>query len=222
MSDSPLGMATKSFGLGDDGASFSFGSSEPESAEPSQPSSPQNEDEDPFARIAELMMGSSPDAIPDVFAAPTPPKPVTRRKGTAVLWLLLVILLIGSAGAGLYFFQEQVIEQFPQAGKFYEQLGVRNEVVGAGLIFRNYNSERLVQDQNEVLIVRGVIANTTDQPREIPPLRLALYDNQKMLQDKVINPPQTSLEAKGTVGFRITLEQPDPHAGRFEVTFSKP
>lgn len=179
----------------------------------------EKEEEDPFAKISELMMASAPEPIPDVFASPAP-KPAVRRKGAAGLWLLLVVLLTGSAGAGLYFLQDKVIDRWPDAARYYTQLGLRNEVVGAGLTFRNYNSERLVQDANEVLIVRGVIANTTEQPHEVPLLRLALYNNQTLLQEKIISPPQTMLDAHGTVGFRITLDQPDANATRFEVTFT--
>lgn len=177
-------------------------------------------DEDPFAKISELMMARPPEPIPDVFASPS--KPAARRKGAAGLWLLVVVLLLASAGAGLYFFQDRILDRWPEAARYYEQLGLRNEVVGAGLAFRNYNSERLVQNDTEVLIVRGVIANTSDQPHEIPLLRLALYNNQKLLQEKIISPPQTMLEARGTVGFRITLDQPDADASRFEVTFTTP
>jgi predicted Zn finger-like uncharacterized protein len=177
------------------------------------------DDEDPFAKISELMMSSVPEPIPDVFAS-VPPKPAPRRKGAAGLWLLLVALLTGSAGAGLYFLQDKVIDHWPEAARYYDEFGLRNEVVGAGLTFRNYNSERLVQDANEVLIVRGVIANTTEQPHEIPLLRLALYNNQTLLQEKIISPPQTMLDAHGTIGFRITLDQPDANASRFEVTFT--
>ncbi len=177
------------------------------------------EDEDPFAKISELMMSTTPEPIPDVFAS-TPPKPSPRRKGAAGLWLLLVVLLTGSAGAGLYFLQDRVIDHWPETARYYDEFGLRNEVVGAGLTFRNYNSERLVQDANEVLIVRGVIANTTEQPHEVPLLRLALYNNQTLLQEKIISPPQTTLDAHGTVGFRITLDQPDANASRFEVTFT--
>ena len=176
-------------------------------------------DEDPFAKISEMMMASAPEPIPDVFANPVP-KPSPRRKGAAGLWLLLVVLLLSGLGAGAYFLQDRLIDKFPEAAQLYESLGVRNEVVGAGLAFRNYNSERLVQENNEVLIVRGVIANTTEQPHEIPLLRLALYNNQILLQEKIISPPQTSLDAHGTVGFRITLDQPDANATRFEVTFT--
>jgi hypothetical protein len=181
---------------------------------------PQSEDEeDPFAKISELMMSSAPEPIPDVFAS-APAKPAVRRKGAAGLWLLLAVLLTGSTGAGLYFLQDKVIDRWPEAARYYDEFGLRNEVVGAGLTFRNYNSERLVQDANEVLIVRGVIANTTEQPHEVPLLRLALYNNQTLLQEKIISPPQTTLDAHGTVGFRITLDQPDANASRFEVTFT--
>ena len=177
--------------------------------------------EDPFAKISELMMSSAPEPIPDIFASPVA-KPAQRRKGAAGLWLLLVILLLACAASSLYLFQDRVIDRWPALARYYEEIGARNEVVGAGLTFRNYNSERLVQDNNEVLIVRGVIANVTDQPREIPLLRLALYNNQTLLQEKRISPPQTTLDAHGTVGFRITLEQPDANATRFEVTFTTP
>jgi predicted Zn finger-like uncharacterized protein len=176
-------------------------------------------DADPFAKISELMMSSAPEPIPDVFSS-FQPKPAPRRKGAAGLWLLLLVLLTGSVGAGLYFLQDKVIDHWPEAARYYDEIGLRNEVVGAGLTFRNYNSERLVQDANEVLIVRGVIANTTEQPHEVPLLRLALYNNQTLLQEKIISPPQTTLDAHGTVGFRITLDQPDANASRFEVTFT--
>ncbi|HXP95356.1 MAG TPA: MJ0042-type zinc finger domain-containing protein, partial [Telmatospirillum sp.] len=88
------------------------------------------EDEDPFAKISELMMSSVPEPIPDVFAS-IPPKPAPRRKGAAGLWLLLLALLTGSAGAGLYFLQDKVIDHWPEAARYYDEFGLRNEVVGA-------------------------------------------------------------------------------------------
>jgi hypothetical protein len=210
-----------SFGLGSDNASFGFGPSS--QAEGEGESGRKNEldgDEDPFAHIADLLRNSTPDTIPDVFIAPKPPKPVRRRKGAAALLLLFIIILLCAAGVGLYVFQDRVIDEYPDAADYYEQIGLRNKVVGAGLAFRNTKAERLVQDQSEVLIVRGVIANTTDQPREIPLLRLALTNAAKeSLQEKIISPPQTALEPHGTVGFRITLDQPNPNASNFDVSF---
>lgn len=215
------GLPGFNLNFGGDGATFSFagGSSDDSLEEEEEDDTPPNDGvEDPFARIAELM-GGNVEPIPDVFASP-PPKPAPRRKGAAGLWVLVLLIVVGSIAGGLYGLQDKVVDYLPVAATAYEELGLRNEVVGAGLIFRNYNSERMVQDNSEVLIVRGVIANTTDQPRDIPLLRLALYNDKALLQKKIISPPQTSLDARATVGFRITLEQPDASASRFEVTFT--
>lgn len=217
------GLPGFNLNFGGDGASFSFGSSGgadsySDNLEEEDPSGPPEEVEDPFAHIAELM-GASPEPIPDVFASP-PPKPKPRRKGGAGLWVLVIMILLGAAGFGLYQLQEIVVDLIPGSAQVYEELGLRSEVVGAGLIFRNYSSERMVQENSEVLVVRGVIANSTDAIKEIPLLRLALYNDKTLLQKKIISPPQQALDARGSVGFRITLEQPDPSANRFEVTFA--
>ncbi|OIQ97134.1 hypothetical protein GALL_208330 [mine drainage metagenome] len=204
--------------LGGQGASFNFSSDGFLEEEHSLEEPPNAGVDDPFAHIAELMSANAGDPLPDMFAAP-PPKP-RRRKGAVGLWLLVLVILLGGGGFGLYGLQDKVVDLVPAAGPVYEQLGLRNAVVGAGLIFRNYSSERTVQNNIEVLIVRGVIANTTGQTRALPLLRLALYNNKTLLQKKIISPPQSSLGPKATVGFRITLDQPDAAASRFEVTFT--
>jgi hypothetical protein len=166
------------------------------------------------------MQARQPESMPDIFSPPKPKKPLPRRKGAAILWVVVAILVLAGSALGLYFLQDQLIDHWPSLGKYYEMVpGARRDEVGAGLSFRNYNSERLVQDNNEVLIVRGVIANGTEQKRDIPLLRLALYKGTEMLQEKVVSPPQATLDGKSTVGFKVTLEQPHPEATRFEVTF---
>jgi predicted Zn finger-like uncharacterized protein len=182
----------------------------------------EDDEDDPFGKMSELMRARQPESMPDMFSPPRPKKPLPRRKGALILWVVLLILVLAAAALGLYFFQDRLIDHWPSLSKYYEQVGARRDEVGAGLSFRNYNSERLVQDNNEVLIVRGVIANGTEQKREIPLLRLALYNGTTLLQEKIISPPQATLEAKATVGFKVTLEQPSADATRFEVTFIAP
>ena len=179
-------------------------------------------EEDPFAKMSELMQARQPESMPDMFSPGRPEWPLPRRKGAFVLWALLLILFLAAAVLGLYFFQDKLIDQWPGLSKFYEHVGARRDEVGADLSFRNYNSERLVQDNNEVLIVRGVIANGADQKRDIPLLRLALYNGEALLQEKIVSPPQGSIDARATVGFKVTLTQPDVNASRFEVTFIAP
>lgn len=173
----------------------------------------------PFDRIAEMMMEQPPTPVPDLFANSGMERE-PRRRGAFGLIALVVVIVVVVLGIVGYFLQDRIINKYPAAAQYYDKLDVRNKVVGSGLAFRDYSSERTKQDNSEVLVVRGVIANTTDQDHPIPLLRLALYDGQTLVQEKVIDPPQAKLDAKGTVGFKITLEQPDPHASRFEVTFA--
>ncbi len=173
----------------------------------------------PFDRIAEMMMEQPPAPVPDLFANAGGDGEPKRRRGTFGLIALVVVIVIVVLGVVGYALQDRIINQYPAAAQYYDKLNVRNPVVGAGLAFRDVSSERTKQDNAEVLVVRGVIANGNDQESPIPPLRLVLYDGQNQVQEKVIDPPQAKLDSKGTVGFKITLEQPDPHATRFEVTF---
>jgi predicted Zn finger-like uncharacterized protein len=182
----------------------------------------EEDEDDPFSRMSDLMQARHPESMPDVFSPPRPKRPLPRRQGAFILWGVLLILVLAGAALGLYFFQDKLIDHWPSLSKYYEQVGARRDEIGAGLSFRNYNSERLVQDNNEVLIVRGVIANGTEQKHDIPLLRLALYKGTEMLQEKVVSPPQATLDGKSTVGFKVTLEQPHPEATRFEVTFIAP
>ena len=180
------------------------------------------DEDDPFAKMSELMNARHPEAMPDVFSPARPKKPLPRRKGAFLLWVVGAITVLVATGLGLYFFQDRLIDRWPGMSKFYETVGLPRDEVGADLSFRNYNSERLVQDNNEVLVVRGVIANGAEQKREIPLLRLALYNGTALLQEKIISPPQATLDGKATIGFKVTLDQPDVNATRFEVTFIAP
>ncbi len=182
----------------------------------------EDDEDDPFAKMSELMNARHPEAMPEMFSPARPKKPLPRRKGAFMLWVVGAVTVLVATALGLYFFQDRLIDRWPGMSKFYERIGLRRDEVGADLSFRNYNSERLVQDNNEVLVVRGVIANGADQKREIPLLRLALYNGTALLQEKIISPPQATLDGKATIGFKVTLDQPDVNATRFEVTFIAP
>ena len=181
---------------------------------------PDDDAEASFAEMASLMRARQPETVPEARSAPV--KPAPRRKGGFILFFLVSVLLLAAAASVLYWLQDRLIDHWPILAKYYDMTPFRRDEVGAGLSFRNYTSERVPQDNNEVLIVRGVIANNTEQKHDIPLLRLALYNGQVLLQEKIFSPPQTSLDARGTVGFRVTLEQPDVLASRFEVTFTAP
>ena len=175
----------------------------------------------PFDSIAQMMMEQPPAPIPDMFANATGERR-PRRRGALILALVAVVLVVAVVGGAAYFLQDRLINKYPAAAEIFDKAHLRNEVVGAGLEFRGVGAERNQQDGHEVLVVRGVIANTTDNSRSIPPVRLALYDGQNLVQEKVIDAPQPKIDGKGTASFRVALDLPDPHASRFEVTFSAP
>lgn len=167
----------------------------------------------------DLDLDSAPQPIPDVFSTPS-----TTKKGTAGLWLLLVLLLLGGAAGGAYYFQEKVVDLWPPAHDILADMGLRREKPGAGLELRNAGTpERFVQNDVEVLIVRGIIANVSDRERPVPTMKLVLLDRDKnVVQEKLSQPPVTALDPGGTAGFRIILERPDANAVEVNVLFVDP
>lgn len=167
--------------------------------------------------------GSGPDInldeaqpIPEVFTHQH-----TTRKGTGALWFLLVLLLLGAAAGGAVYFQDKLVDLWPGAHQILTETGLRRERVGAGLELRNAGTpERFVQNDTEVLIVRGIIANVSDRERPVPTMKLVLLDRDKqVVQEKLSPPPVTALDPGGTAGFRIILERPDANAVEVNVLF---
>jgi predicted Zn finger-like uncharacterized protein len=158
---------------------------------------------------------SAPPPVPDVFADKH------EKKGTAGLWLLLVLLLLGAAAGAGYYFQDRLVDYVPQAHEWLSQAGLRHEKPGAGLELRNAGTpERFVHNNTEVLIVRGIVANISDRQRPVPTMKLVLLDKDKhTVQEKMNPPPVTMLDPGATSGFRIILERPDPNAVEVNVLF---
>ncbi|MBC7907564.1 MAG: DUF3426 domain-containing protein [Rhodospirillaceae bacterium] len=159
------------------------------------------------------------EPIPDVFS--NAPK---TKSGTGGLWFLLFVLLLGGAAGGAYYFQDKIIDLWPPAHDLLNDMNLRREKPGAGLELRNAGTpERFVQNDTEVLIVRGIIANISDRERAVPTMKLVLLDRDKaVVQEKQSQPPVTSLDPGGTAGFRIILERPDANAVEVNVLFLDP
>ncbi|MBI5165711.1 MAG: zinc-ribbon domain-containing protein [Magnetospirillum sp.] len=168
----------------------------------------------------DLGEGSPPQPIPDVFASPGE----RSRGGTGGLWLLLLLLLIGAAFGSAFYFQDRVVALWPPAHDILTDFGLRREAPGAGLELRQGGPpERMVSNDTDVLIMRGIIANVSDRTRAVPTMRVVLFDKDKnVVQDKLDQPPVTSLEPGGTASFRIIIPRPDPNAVEVHVVFVDP
>jgi predicted Zn finger-like uncharacterized protein len=155
--------------------------------------------------------------VPDVFAT----HHEKSRGGTAALWVVLVLLVLGGLGGAAYYFQDHIVDLVPEAGDLLTQAGLRNEKPGAGLELRKAGTpERFVLNDVDVLVVRGIIANISDRIRAVPTMKLVLLDKAgQPVQEKLARPPATALDPQGTTSFKILLERPDPSAVEVVVVF---
>lgn len=171
--------------------------------------------------VGDMRTTRSHEPIPKMFSGPT----TTRRKsGTAGLWLLVVLILLAGAGGAAYYMQDKVVALWPPAETIFTRLGVRTSKPGAALQLRQAGvPERVVVDNVDVLLVRGVIANPTAKPQPVPPMSLELLNKaKKVVQKKVELPPVATLAPGGSAGFKIELKHPDPDAESIQLTFIDP
>lgn len=180
---------------------------------------PRAKPEQPAVSDLDLDLDAAPQPIPEVFT-----QQPSSRKGTGALWVLLGLFLLGAGAGAAYYFQDKLVGLYPPAHELLSQAGLRHERPGAGLELRNAGTpERFVQNETEVLIVRGIIANISDRERPVPTMKLVLLDRDKaVVQEKQAQPPVTALDPGGTAGFRIILERPDPNAVEVNVLFVDP
>jgi predicted Zn finger-like uncharacterized protein len=170
------------------------------------------------------LLAGDPDPIPDMFARGGGDEDDGQRKSGKLAGVLLgLVVLAGVAAAALYFGRTQVVTALPETESVYAALGIPVDALGIGLRFNEVTSERLVRDGTDTLVVRGFIANTSDVARQVPFLRLALFDaTNALVQHMVAEPPQPTLDVGATTGFRIQLENPSAAARRFEVDWTRP
>ncbi len=103
-----------------------------------------------------------------------PPRPGGSR--TAVGWLAFLLVVVG-LGAGLYFGRGQIVAAVPAAADLYRLAGISFEVpLGEGLELREVKSVRRLIDGQRVVVIEGLVANVSDQPRPVPKLRASVTD----------------------------------------------
>jgi hypothetical protein len=162
-----------------------------------------------------------PEPIPQVLTS-TDTEAAPPRK----LWVKLVAasvagLAVIGAVAGLFFARTAIMAALPWTKSLYDKVGLSGEVLGAGLDIRGVKSDRETEGGIDILIVRGVIANVSDTTRDVPLIRVALFDaGGKEVQSTVVPPLKPQIEPAGNIGFRARLPDPSPLARRLEVTFT--
>ncbi|SDE20854.1 DUF3426 domain-containing protein [Rhodospira trueperi] len=136
-------------------------------------------------------------------------------------WTLgAVVVVLGLLGA-LYFLRDSIVGWVPESEGVYNALGVSLNRPGLGLQLENVVPTRELVDDEEILVVRGIVANVSDRVRPVPGINLTLNNSEgEMVQRTVAPPPTDTLEPGTTIPFRITMRNRLPEAVAIEVTFS--
>ena len=165
-----------------------------------------------------------PDPIPNVFTVPdAEPEPKPAGLGRRILIACLVVVgLIAVSAGGLVLARVQVAMLWPPAKSIFAMVGLSTDVLGAGLEIRNVQSERAVEAGVEMIVVRGVIANISDQPRPVPMIRVLVYNGEReVLRELAVEPLRKELPAGDTIGFKARVKEPSVFARGLEVLFAE-
>lgn len=166
-----------------------------------------------------ILSEEEPEPIPEVFSGP-PPQRGSARKSNAWSWILGFLLVLAIVLGGAFYKREEIIARWPVVADVLAVLHIPLQPVGAGLSLSALQAERLPVDGEEVLVVKGMIANTTAKVMTVPRLRLSLFDGSNiLLQESEGGAAKDVLASGETVGFRLQLKQPSQSAQRFEVGF---
>ena len=129
-----------------------------------------------------------------------------KRDGAVLAWVLL-LLVVGGTGAGLWYGRKEIVALYPKAIKLYDLAGIPVFPVGEGLDLVNMKMERDRSENGKSLIViSGQIQNITDLAVVIPKLQASLLDHEGFaLTRKTLQMEPAHLEPGQLQNFIISL-----------------
>ena len=146
-------------------------------------------------------------------------EPAASRSTAATLgWLAVLLLLL--ILTGLVLGRNEVVALAPQTAPIYQRMGLP-VTQAIGLELSGIVSERLADDDREVLRITGTVRNVAGIEREVPDLRVALLDaerNEVLVRE--IEPPQAVLADGASTRFSVDLDDLPAVARNFSVTFA--
>lgn len=138
------------------------------------------------------------------------------KLAAAGLAVALPLLAVAAALLG----RDAVVTAVPASEQWYALIGLE-PALGAGLAIGSVTSAREDSPQGTTLAVEGSVTNTSEVPRPVPMIRVALLDvDNEELQHVLVRPAQPDLDAGGALTFTAQLANPAPTARRIKVTFA--
>jgi predicted Zn finger-like uncharacterized protein len=160
------------------------------------------------------------DRPPPPAAVDDPAPPPSRHRlfmaaGAAAALLVCLVVLIAA--------ERPITRAWPGAAAVYSLFGLAPAPPGAGLDIRDVSSSREWSGSEDVLIVAGTVANVAAGPRELPPLRVTLFDaDRSEVQAVVVQPVKATLLEGESVPFVARIPHPAMAARRVVVSFQPP
>ncbi len=127
----------------------------------------------------------------------------------AVVYLLYV---------GRYFFTRKA----PNLEQLYQKAGISTQVLGEGLAFQNTLFDIAPNANDDELIVKSQIINTTAQTKIVPDVVVLLLDESgAIIQKQSVDLLNADIEAGETLPFETRILNLTEKARRVEITFEK-
>ncbi len=196
-----------------------------EQTRPMQPESQAEAGDSPPSAFGSAV-GAEP--IPAALRKGTPPAEPggrNRKKKPSVAMLAgigaLAALIVIAVGAILA--RGPIVSAIPDAAGFYRALGFGGEEFGAGLEIRDVRSGRRRDGADEILTIEGMVANVTDEPLDLPAIRVSLSDaDGEELQFETVRLDRPVLPPGETVSFEARITNPSAIVRRVKVKFQPP
>jgi hypothetical protein len=163
-----------------------------------------------------------PEPIPEVFTPSDAGDDEAEGGRRGLVIAAAGVGVVAVLVAGLFFARLQIAALVPGVASVYAMVGLSVDTLGAGLDIRNVTSKRSTEQGTDVLVVRGIITNISDESRAVPLIRVVLLDaGEEEVQALTVKPVETEIPAGDDIGFRARLENPPGTARRLEVTFTE-
>jgi len=141
------------------------------------------------------------------------------RAALAAGWLMLIAAAGGIAWS-LISFRTQIATLWPQSASLYSAIGLKTGT--AGLDIENYASHRAMENGEPVLLVTGVIVNSTARELPVPTIRAALTDSDsRELYHWTFMADAMTLGAGKRTPFHARLANPPRALRHVELRFAK-
>jgi len=137
-----------------------------------------------------------------------------------IIGIVFLVMLVGTLAGG-FFARDMIQEMVPQTKGLYKAIGL-GEDLGAGLDIQDVRSERGTEGEIDVLIITGTVANISDVPRDVPLIRVSLYNSEgEEVQFLNVTPEPAHIPPGEKLDFKGTVMDPAATARRMEVTFTE-